>query len=104
MSDAPDREQGTAHWGIELETLAPAETSELGVDHGVLVRMVEPGSPAEDAGLAPGDVILSVGGERVDSAQQCAEELRGADPSRGVRLLVRSAAGTRFVYLRQMSE
>jgi len=88
-----------SRFGIELEPLTPAEASELGVDHGALVRVVEPGSPADMAGLVAGDVILSVGGERVASARACREALRAIDPAVGVRLLVRSRDATHFLFL-----
>jgi len=99
-----EHEHAALHWGLQLEPLAPSEASELGIDHGAVVSSVEPGSPADDAGLSPGDVILSVGGERVDSPRACAEALRRIEPSRGVRLLVRSQAGTRFLFLLRTSE
>src|SRR5262245_18490434 len=99
-----EREHGAPRWGLQLEPLSPTEASELGVDHGAVVRSVEPGSPADDAGLEPGDVILSVDGERVDSPHACAEALRKLDPAHGVRLLVRSQAGTRFLFLNRTSE
>ena len=39
----------------------------LGTDHGVVVRQVEAGSPAAQAGVQPGDIITAVGGDRIDN-------------------------------------
>ena len=36
----------------------------------VVVREVEPGTPASEAGLQPGDVIVAIGGEPVGSGEQ----------------------------------
>ena len=36
---------------------------------GLLVRAVEDGSPAEGAGLEPGDLIVAVGGQPVDGVE-----------------------------------
>ncbi len=91
-------------WGLQLEDLSRDEAGALGVEHGVLVRGVEPGSAAEDSGLAHGDVILSVDGQTVDSARECSQALRESEGARGVRLLVRSRGGTHFLFLRQASE
>ena len=41
-----------------------AKTAEVGQEGGLLVRSVEAGSPAKAAGVALGDVILSLGGRR----------------------------------------
>ncbi len=38
---------------------------ELGADYGIVLQSVEPGSPAEKAGLQPGDVITSLNGKAV---------------------------------------
>jgi regulator of sigma E protease len=42
----------------------------------VIVRQVEPGTPAEEAGLKPGDRIVAIGGERVTSAEQVSQYIR----------------------------
>ena len=44
-----------------------ARAYNLATQHGVLVQRVEPGSPASKAGLASGDIITAVGGDRVDT-------------------------------------
>jgi serine protease Do len=43
----------------------PVLLKALGVDHGIVVERVEPGSPADKAGLKVGDVITSVNGKPV---------------------------------------
>ncbi|MCI0589952.1 MAG: trypsin-like peptidase domain-containing protein [Planctomycetes bacterium] len=44
----------------------------------VLVREVEPGSPAERAGLRPGDAVAAIGGTRVESADDLHRALGAA--------------------------
>jgi S1-C subfamily serine protease len=43
-------------------------TGQAPVTPGALIEGVQPGSPADSAGLAAGDVIVSLGGKTVDSA------------------------------------
>ncbi len=49
---------------------SPALLRSFGADHGVVVQNVEPGSPADRAGLKMGDVILSVNGKPVLSGDE----------------------------------
>ncbi len=62
--------------GIGIQDVVPglSEALELGADNGALVSEVEPGSPAEEAGIQPGDVITAVNGAEVGTAA----ELRNA--------------------------
>jgi len=59
-----------ARVGIALEPLAPAMAKQLGLDpkvKGVLVGQILKNSPAEKAGLKPGDVITGFNGSPVSS-------------------------------------
>jgi serine protease Do len=48
----------------------PAALRVLGADHGIIISSVQPGSPAERAGLKRGDVILSVQGKPIRSGDE----------------------------------
>lgn len=54
--------------GVEFEHLEPQLAEYFGVKGGLLVRLVASGSPANRAGLRPGDVILSVGQKSLSTA------------------------------------
>jgi serine protease Do len=57
--------------GVEfLSPNSPALLRTFGTDHGIVINVVDPGSPAERAGLKRGDVILSVDGKPIKDADQ----------------------------------
>ena len=66
-----------------------------GPAHGYRVRTVEPGSPAERAGLKPGDQIVSVDGAPIDSRDSFETALSTRGPGRAMKLLVRGSSGER---------
>jgi len=79
-----------------------AEKAWLGVgisdtDAGVIVSEVASGSPAEDAGLQVGDLILAIDGDEVTSSQMLSEAVQGHVPSDEVTLTVRSGDDERDV-------
>ena len=57
--------------GVTIQDLTPdlAEALGLDIERGALVSRVESGSPAEAAGVQAGDVIVAVGGSRVESSR-----------------------------------
>jgi serine protease Do len=65
--------------GVSVENLGDQLGEYFGVKSGdgVLVRSVKKGSPAENAGLRAGDVIVKVDGERISDAADLRSALRG---------------------------
>jgi len=74
--------------------VSPEERPYLGIrymllEEGARIEVVEPGSPAEEAGLEPGDVIAAVDGEPVGlEAQPLAALILSRHPGEVVRLTV----------------
>ncbi|HXT96206.1 MAG TPA: trypsin-like peptidase domain-containing protein [Polyangia bacterium] len=93
-------EQGQAKLGLALQTLTPDVAASLGIDRGTkgaVITDVVDGSPAEHAGLRPGDVIVEVDRRPVSSADDAVSALHGAARNGGHLLRVRGPNGTRFV-------
>jgi serine protease Do len=58
------------------------------VEHGVMVGRVEAGGPAEKAGLKAGDVILTLNGQKLQSASQLIKEVGKLPVGQSVDLVV----------------
>ncbi|MDQ3755300.1 MAG: PDZ domain-containing protein, partial [Acidobacteriota bacterium] len=54
---------------LPRQTYWGASVSVTGKDSGAVVRRITPGSPAEKAGLKPGDVILQIDGKQLPDRQ-----------------------------------
>ncbi len=95
VEDTPDRE-GDTRWGLGLQDLTPRIARQLGVEagQGALVTEVEPGSPAQQASLRRGDVILEVDSKPVASAGEVKKAVAGKD---SVLLLVQRKDVKQFV-------
>lgn len=65
-----------------------ARELKLKEEQGVEVTLVEPGSPAEKAGLKPRDVVLEFNGQRVEGGEQFVRLVRETPAGRTARLVV----------------
>jgi len=105
-STDPDEPNDTEseEFGLTLSALVDDDRRRLGLedrDHGVLIKDLSRDGEAAEKGLRPGEAILEVGGEDVDSARafdEAVDEARDAGRS-AVLLLVQSEQGRRFVAL-----
>jgi serine protease Do len=91
----------SAHVGLALAPLTPDVRGQLDLPahtRGAFVAQVEPGSPADNAGLQQGDVIVGVGSESVTSPQQAVKAIHDAvRSSHAVALRVVRDGHTEFV-------
>jgi serine protease Do len=92
------REQGL---GLGVGDLDAAARRQLGVDKGVVVTEVGAGSLADEVGLLPGDILLEVDGERVDSARKAEKHLAKGSLDAGVRLRVKRKDFARYIVLKR---
>ncbi len=76
--------------GVELRDVTRQEAQARGwrVPQGVVLKKVEPGSPAEAAGLARGDVIVTLNGQRIADADQFLAAIGGKAPGTLLKLRV----------------
>jgi len=81
--------------GLELTDLTPDRAEALGVTQsgGAVIVRTEAGSPATDAGLARGQVIVKVDRQPVTSADAAKTALERSDPEKGALVQVLSPQG-----------
>ena len=86
-------------FGIAVEPLTDRAAHGLGVEpgQGVLIESVENDSPAEEAGIHPGDLIVEVNRERITSVEEFNNAMRKTGSK--VLLLIKVKDGSRFVVL-----
>ncbi len=87
-------------WGLQLQELAPEVARAQGLHDGQGVRVVgvESGSPAGEAGLRPGDILLQVNRRNVGSIDDVKSALADNDSDQ-LLLLVKRQQGNLFVAL-----
>jgi serine protease Do len=89
----------TGKLGLAVSDLTADARSEINAPeqlHGVVVQSVRPASPADDAGIQPGDVILEVNRKPAESASQFASEVHQSPEGKDLLLLVWSKGGASF--------
>jgi serine protease Do len=67
------RNSSNAIFGMELSNIDEATSRELGISGGVLIESIQPGSPAVDAGLQAGDIVVQLGFSEVTNREEISE-------------------------------
>jgi len=97
--DTASSPEGKARWGIGLSDLNSDTRAQLQAPDdvkGAVVARVQPGSPADNAGLAAGDVIQSVNRKPMQSAADVKEALSKIPNGEDVLVLIWSQGGSTF--------
>ncbi len=98
----PDAEPTETGFGMDVEAITPeiAREAELPRNRGgAVVSNVDRNSPAFNAGIAPGDIILEVNRQPVTNVSQVTRALQSAGPNTPVFLLIWRDGRERFVVL-----
>jgi len=90
------------YFGIVAQEISPETSRQLGIvqGNGVIIVDIENGSPAEDVGLQPQDIVLQVNKVKITSLKQYAKEIGKAAEKKNVTLLVQRGKSKFFVSLR----
>lgn len=81
----PGEPSGGAKLGLALAPINPAARESLGLGDdvkGAVIAAVRPGSPASEAGLKPGDVLLSVCNKQVATPEDAVQAIRAQQASK----------------------
>ena len=96
---AGNEELSHARLGVAISDLTPEVRQQLNLPsdvQGVAIAQVQPASPAEDAGLSGGDVILEVNRQPVKSAQQFKDDVQQSPAGKDMLLLVWANGGSSY--------
>jgi serine protease Do len=90
---------GGSWLGVSIADVTSERAKELNMkeETGAEIKAVLPGSPAEEAGLKKGDVVLEYQGTRVEGAMQLTRMVRETPPGRTVTLKTLRDGETRTV-------
>jgi serine protease Do len=93
---------GKIRLGLSLQELSPELAEQLGIPakNGLVVTGVESGSPAEDAGLRRGDVILEAAYKSMTKLEDFAALAGRLAPGEGILFLIQRREGTIFVVVK----
>lgn len=83
--------------GVAVAALPADERKRLAIDYGVLVQNVQPDSPAANAGIRSGDVILSFNRQQVSDSAQLADLVNAAPTGKPAVVLIKRDNGRLFI-------
>jgi len=98
----PVEEASQGKWGLQLKDMNAATARQMGIkkDHGALVVGVRPGSPAEEASIQRGDVIIEVNRTPIKTVEDMKAEIANSKDKKSLLLLVERNGGTIYLVLK----
>jgi serine protease Do len=103
-SSAHTRQSDTPGFGLTFGTLTPEIAAQLQLPsgtQGALIENVEPSTPAANAGLRPGDVILEINRRPVRSGDEAARLLRSLNDGNDIFMLMTRQGVHLFIELKR---
>jgi serine protease Do len=95
-------EEGEENLGLSLEEITPEMARRYGLqeDDGILVMQVEPGSPADEAGLKRGDIVKEVNRKKVKTAAQFQKAIEKRKSGESILLLVKRGRSSLWIAIK----
>ena len=89
LASAKSEEPGS-NWGLQVQSITPEVANQLSLNNtkGVVVRGVQPDSPAADAGIQQGDVVLEVNHAKVNTVDDFLSAAKQAKKDKNSALLL----------------
>jgi serine protease Do len=99
-------ENGKPRWGIGIGDLTSDVREQLQAPSslkGAVIQRVQPGSPADEAGLQPGEIIQSVNRQQTPTAADVQKALTGVPKGQDAMVLIWGNGGSTFRVLHSAS-
>ena len=90
------------HHGMTVQSITPDVAQHFGLSDtaGVIVTQVEPGSRADNAGIRPSDIIVSVNNVRIENMNDYREAISKVDVDKSLLLLIKRQDARFFVVIK----
>lgn len=82
--------------GIRIKTIGSSAARIYGIVEGVFVKEVEINSPAAEAGIQKGDIIISIGKNEIRNGKQLGSNILEAAPDSKLTFTIMRASGGKF--------
>jgi serine protease Do len=98
---SPTKEPAQGKWGLQLQDLTPELARQLGskVQHGVVVSGVQPDSPADEASIQRGDIIVEINKQQIKSVGDARQAL-DKSANKQALLLIQRGGNNMYVVLK----